>query len=107
MNLHSPYPCTTVICLTSFLTALFPVLHATTFVLSSALKSLFLLIQSDVLGLGEFVTSLFSCALFGATVRFDWVCLDVLLVGAENSTLLKDERLLLKPVVNRPHLDVH
>ncbi|PHT67284.1 putative receptor-like protein kinase [Capsicum annuum] len=64
-----------------------------------SLKSLFLLIQSGFLGLGEFATSLFSCALFGATVRFDWVCLDVLLVGAEDSTLLKDERLLLKPVV--------
>ena len=89
MNLHSPYPCTTVICLTSFLTALFPVLHATTFVLSSALKSMFLLIESDVLGLGEFATRLFSCSLFRATILVDWVCLDVLLVAAEG-TLLSD-----------------
>ncbi|PHT80555.1 hypothetical protein T459_13570 [Capsicum annuum] len=54
---------------------------------SSALNSLFLLIESDVLGLGEFATCLFSCSLFGATVLFDWVCLDVLLVVAEGALL--------------------
>ncbi|KAF3612791.1 hypothetical protein FXO38_36615 [Capsicum annuum] len=73
--------------LTSFLVVWFPVLHARTFVLSSALNSLFLLIESDVLGLGEFATCLFSCSLFGATVLFDWVCLDVLLVVAEGALL--------------------
>ncbi|PHT75854.1 hypothetical protein T459_19376 [Capsicum annuum] len=56
---------------------------------SSALKSLFLLIEYDVLGLGEFATCLFSYSLFGSTVLFDWVCLDVLVVVAEG-TLLSD-----------------
>ena len=46
-------------------------------------------LESDVLGLGEFATCFFSCSLFGATVLFDWVCLDVLLVAAEG-TLLSD-----------------
>ena len=46
-------------------------------------------IESDVLGLGEFATRLLSCSLFGATVISDWVCLDVLLVAAEG-TLLSD-----------------
>ena len=79
--------------------------------MSSALKSLFLLIESDVLGLGEFATRLFSCSLFRATILVDWVCLDVLLVVDEARccliTLLKNEELLLKPVVNQPYLDVH
>ncbi|PHT96889.1 hypothetical protein BC332_34184 [Capsicum chinense] len=59
----------------------------TDFTNSSALNSLLLLIESDVLGLGEFATCLFSCSLCGATVLFDWVCLDVLLFVAEGALL--------------------